>query len=81
MGCLTSWCYWCWRWEALYVPDGIDGGFCGRCLGILTAPGEEAKPPWQPDARARKTALLMKAGFPEEIAKKMAECIHHWWEP
>ena len=30
MGSLPSWCYWCWRWEPLYVPDGIHGAFCGR---------------------------------------------------
>ena len=82
MGSLTAWCYWCWRWDSLYIPDGIDHGLCPRCIEIITAPGEEEpRPPWQPDARARKTALLMKANFPYEVAKQMAEFIHEWWEP
>ena len=83
MTILMDWCYWCWRWDfQWYITDGINHGLCPRCVGILCdGYWGDVRPPWQPDARARKTALLMKANFPYEVAKQMAEFIHEWWEP
>ena len=66
----------------LYIPDAINHGLCSRCVEIIMDAGEEEpRPPWQPDARARKAALLMKANFPDEVAKQIAATIHDWWEP
>ena len=71
------------EWELPRSARKMAARHNGNCLEIFCygCAGQDFRPPWQPDARARKTALLMKADFPEEVAKKMAEFIHQWWEP
>ena len=71
----------------MYIPDGINHCLCPRCVRILCdGYWGEVRPPWQPDARARKTALLMKVMVgtefvPEAVANIIAQFIHQWWAP
>ena len=83
MGSLIDACYWCENVEWLYIPDGVDGGLCPKCLDILVSPN--GRPP-QPDARARLVAMLGDAKFPLAlrmpcVAKKVAMFVHDWTEP
>ena len=61
------------------MPDGIAGGLCGDCIshGIRN----NWKPPWQPDARGRLTALLVELGWVDQVAIRIAELIHDVSEP
>ena len=83
MGSLKEPCYWCKNVEWLYIPDGVDGGLCPKCLDIFVSPN--GRPP-QPDARARLVAMLGDAKFPLAlrmpcVAKKVAMFVHDWTEP
>ena len=83
MGSLEAPCYWCKNLEWLYIPDGLDGGLCDKCLDILCSPN--GRPP-QPDARARLVAMLGDAKFPlalrvPDVAILVAMFVHDWIEP
>ena len=77
MGSLRDQCYWCKEVANLYIPDGLAGGLCPKCVKIICSPN--GKPP-QPDARARLATLLAKK-FEPDVAKKVAMFVHDWTEP
>ena len=88
MGTLIAYCDWCWRWDSLYIPDGIGLGLCGRCIDRIihhqrASEGglEELRPPWQPDARARRASQLYLAGIRAIIATLVARFEIEQWEP
>ena len=68
----------------MYIPDGVNEPLCGTCLRILTARG---RPPWQPDAIARKANLLVMVfrsahaqGFSSDVCENISEFLVPWWK-
>ena len=83
MGSLKAACYWCKNVEWLYIPDGLPGGLCNKCLDIMCSPN--GRPP-QPDARTWLVAMLKGAEFPRalrvpDVAILVAMFVHDWTEP
>ena len=77
MGSLRDQCYWCKEVANLYIPDGLAGGLCPKCVKVICSPN--GKPP-QPDARARLATLLGNV-FDEGVADRLATFVHDWTEP
>ena len=86
----VDYCPWCWAYDLLYdCPGyGIDICICPECENYLIEQEdnldlglEECRPPWQPDAHARRQAQLELAKFHEAIAKKIAEFERGQWDP
>ena len=72
----------------MYIPDGIGLGLCGRCIDRIIHPQrasegglEELRPPWQPDARARRASQLYLAGIRAIVATLIARFEIEQWEP
>ena len=85
---LRGTCDWCWRLDSLNIPDRIGQALCQRCqmrlyVHSLLNEGDmsEMRPPWQPDARARRASQLHAAGIPATLATKIAEFEISQWEP
>ena len=64
-------CYWCWKWEHnMHIPDPLCDPLCHKFIDRLC---DGLRPPWQPDARARRQHLLQFMGFEENVAILVAE--------
>ena len=88
MRTLRTYCDWCWRWDSCNIPHCIGQALCQRCQTQLWIHGlfnngdlSEMRPPWQPDARARRATQLSRAGIPATLATKIAEFEISQWEP
>ena len=84
-----GWCAWCWVWvEEPYMIDGL-GALCETCDRNSL---EGMRPPWQPDARARKAQwlrLFFDVGrlppnshpLPEVLLERLAEFLEFRCSP
>ena len=63
----------------------LDRRVCPQCYAYVlhnADVAEDFRPPWQPDARARRQAHLELAGLKRgAIAKKIAEFERGQWDP
>ena len=57
----------------------IDGGLCDACMAHGLA--NDWVPPWEPDARARLTALLEHRRLPADVLARIVEFVHRRSEP
>ena len=83
-------CPWCWRWDFLirhkilrdYRSDRRVCRECCQWINDIVEVTDDARPPWQPDARARRQAhLRLATKFPLEIAMIIAEFERSRWDP
>ena len=86
----ADYCPWCWAYDFQYDCHGYDFDICicPECENYVIEQAdnldlglEECRPPWQPDARARRQAQLELAKFHKAIAKKIAEFERGQWDP
>ena len=80
-----DYCPWCWKYGFLYFEYGIGRCICPECHDYVVEHAfdadEDRRPPWQPDARARRQAHLELAGLNSAIAKKIAQLEVGQWDP
>ena len=71
----------------MYIPDGVCRPLCGREGGCLDRFIAGQRPPWQPDAIARRSVSLKrifrtaKPAAMEASSDLIAEFLEDWWEP
>ena len=86
MGSMDGNCYWCRRWEGLYIPDWVGEGMCSDCLDwMINTADNPAGRPHRPDGIDITTDYIKKIfrTMPTVVFVSgfIAEFLRHWHEP